>query len=316
MAMAVTRTNIVEDSSARSRFIEGVKRLKREVLDPQQGVSTYDAFVVWHHQTMHIQTPPGQDERNAAHGGPVFLPWHRYMLIAFERQIQRVLDDPTFGLPYWAWNQDGDRPPAQQRTAPIFAADCMGGNGSPTQGRVVTTGPFAFRAGDPQSWRVRIAGTSGADWTLEDRGLRRRLGVDVPTLPTSAEARAAVALAVYDSPDWAFGPTDSFRNICEGWKGPGLHNQVHRFIGMDMGASTSPNDPIFYLNHCNVDRMWAAWQRRNPTASYRPSAGASADLEGHRMNDRLRSVFRNPPRISGMLDVSPVYSYDRFDDLL
>lgn len=27
-----------------------------------------------------------------------------------------------------------------------------------------------------------------------------------------------------------------------------------------MGPGTSPNDPIFYLNHCNVDRIWAKWQ--------------------------------------------------------
>ena len=26
-----------------------------------------------------------------------------------------------------------------------------------------------------------------------------------------------------------------------------------------MAPATSPNDPVFYLNHCNVDRIWEAW---------------------------------------------------------
>jgi tyrosinase len=39
-----------------------------------------------------------------------------------------------------------------------------------------------------------------------------------------------------------------------------MHNRVHICIGGDMGSSTSPNnDPVFYLNHCNVDRIWAVW---------------------------------------------------------
>src|SRR5829696_1697483 len=38
-----------------------------------------------------------------------------------------------------------------------------------------------------------------------------------------------------------------------------MHNQVHVWIGGDMGPATSPNDPVFYLNHCNVDRIWEAW---------------------------------------------------------
>jgi len=27
-----------------------------------------------------------------------------------------------------------------------------------------------------------------------------------------------------------------------------------------MGPGTSPNDPIFFLHHCNIDRIWAGWQ--------------------------------------------------------
>jgi tyrosinase len=37
----------------------------------------------------------------------------------------------------------------------------------------------------------------------------------------------------------------------------GLHNQIHVFIFGHMILQTSPNDLIFFLNHYNVDRIWA-----------------------------------------------------------
>lgn len=32
-----------------------------------------------------------------------------------------------------------------------------------------------------------------------------------------------------------------------------------------MGPATSPNEPLFFLHHANVDRAWAKWQGRNET---------------------------------------------------
>jgi tyrosinase len=38
------------------------------------------------------------------------------------------------------------------------------------------------------------------------------------------------------------------------------HNPVHNLIGGAMGAVTiSPRDPIFWVHHGNIDRLWAAW---------------------------------------------------------
>jgi tyrosinase len=62
-----------------------------------QPLSTYDLFVLWHYVTMMMPTPSGAG-RNAAHQGPVFLPWHRLMLMLLEANIARVLGRPTFGL--------------------------------------------------------------------------------------------------------------------------------------------------------------------------------------------------------------------------
>lgn len=47
-------------------------------------------------------------------------------------------------------------------------------------------------------------------------------------------------------------------------EGPGLleqnpHNLVHAHIGGDMGAYQSPLDPLFWIHHCNIDRLWEVW---------------------------------------------------------
>jgi tyrosinase len=40
------------------------------------------------------------------------------------------------------------------------------------------------------------------------------------------------------------------------------HGAVHTAIGTALGMGSVPwaaNDPIFWLHHCNIDRMWASW---------------------------------------------------------
>jgi tyrosinase len=39
------------------------------------------------------------------------------------------------------------------------------------------------------------------------------------------------------------------------------HNPVHNLIGGEMANMTSPRDPIFFLHHGNIDRLWNAWVR-------------------------------------------------------
>ena len=76
-----------------------------------------------------------------------------------------------------------------------------------------------------------------------------------------------------------------------------------------MSPSTSPNDPVFYLNHCNVDRIWEAWMQTHG-CTYLPPASAPAALRGHRLNDRLSSFISAPTTPAQMLDVSSFYTYD------
>lgn len=315
--MAGVRRNIATDSAARKAYSDGVRLLKQEHLGPSTAdlgiagptlpVSTYDLFVAWHHIAMNRFTPPTQGDRNAAHRGPVFLPWHRFMLLLLEAHLQRVLDDEEFGLPYWDWAADGDLPPAAQDGAPVWGEDAMGGDGNP-----VTTGPFAFDAADPASWRVRIAADVNGRLVQRDRGLRRRLGSGGAVLPTTAEVTAALALATYDTAPWTTASA-GFRNRVEGWRPPHpdshLHNRVHVWVGGDMGPSSSPNDPVFYLNHANEDRIWEGWMRRHGR-SYLPGPGEPATLLGHRLDDEMFALLSEPLTPRQVLDVAALSSYD------
>jgi len=319
--MAAVRRNILSNPAVRDQFIQGVKLLKQEpsgsttaqlnIPGPSRPVSTYDLFVVWHHVAMMRLTPLGNSAgRNAAHRGPVFTAWHRVMLLLLEQNLQRALGDANFGLPYWDWAADGNLTAAQQRTAPIWGPNVMGGQGNP-----VLTGPFAFVAADPNSWRVRIAANAFGTLSQVNRGLRRAFAASgVTTLPRTQHVTNALALTPYDAPQWNVSSA-GFRNRLEGWSfegtvpTPWLHNRVHVWIGGDMAPSTSPNDPVFYLNHCNVDRQWEGWMQRHGQV-YLPDATAGAALAGHRINDPIASPLGASATPGQVLDMSAVYTYD------
>lgn len=308
------RRNILTDTTVRDAYVRGVGLLKAEQLGPttaQFGIpgpsrklSTYDLFVVWHHLAMMTMTPPGQSDRNAAHSGPAFLPWHRLMLLLLELQFQRLLGDDNFGLPYWDWAADGDLPASQQTSAALWGPQVLGGSGTP-----VPNGPFTAN-----QFRVRIESDAFGRLRTTDRGLSRQLGADPASasLPTTSQIRTALGMSPYDASPWNRSST-GFRNRLEGWgssTGPRLHNRVHVFVGGDMGPATSPNDPVFYLNHCNVDRIWEAWLTRRGR-TYLPPASASNDLNRHRLDDALFSVLINQVVTpANLLDVSGFYTYD------
>jgi tyrosinase len=334
--VAVVRRNVLADADARSAYIRGVKLLKHEntslttvqfgIPGAANPVRTYDLFVIWHVFTMGTAVPPGGDPnlRNAAHRGPVFLPWHRIMLAWLEIHLQRVLGDASFGLPYWDWALDGTPPFPGGVANPAGSAlwqntpDGLGGQGTP----IPSGGALAFDPNDAASFRVRLSGTSGGGLQqVPDRGLNRAFGqaepFGSPTLPTVVDVLEAFNtllephLATYDAAPYDR-TSSGFRNRLEGFLGPGLHNQVHRWVGGDMGPASSPNDPVFFLHHCNVDRIWEGWMHANGR-QYQPDQNAPLALLGHRIDDPLVSPFDpggTPATPRMLLDVQNTYTYD------
>lgn len=67
----------------------------------------------------------------------------------------------------------------------------------------------------------------------------------------------ALSLTPFGSTVWNFerGRTNAFEPLIESRP----HNPVHNIIAGVMRTMESPLDPIFYLHHTNIDRLWHAW---------------------------------------------------------
>jgi len=260
----------------------------------EQQLSPYDLFVFWHVLAMSMHFAVG----NAAHSGPIFLPWHRMYLLRLEEMCRHALDDSDFGLPYWDWATDGDLPPQDQWRTDLWSASYLGeARGSVRSGKLAKMQVRLFQ--DPQT---RVL------WSVEPRGIIRNAGQSslAPTLPRNEDVKAAIGQTIYDQPPWnenAIG----HRNILEGWmQGPQLHNRVHVWIGGDMGPGSSPNDPAFFLNHCNVDRIWEEWMGRQGRI-YEPQSNHGP--QGHRIDSQMVAFIGDAMTPQQVLNPSQWYAY-------
>jgi tyrosinase len=276
----------------------------------------YDEYVHWHHHVMAPSVLPWEPNdasyRNGAHRGPAFLPWHREFLMQVEADLRSI--DPLAFVPYWDWTADAAL--ENPASSPLWAPDFMGGDGLESDEWRVQDGPFAYAAGD---WDIPPYPDDG----LPGRGLKRQFGRLLPTLPTAEDLALARGEVFYDTPNYDQTPfTVGFRNRIEGWvtvRGDGrvkttgsqLHNRVHLWIGGNMAPMTSPNDPVFFLHHCFVDKVWADWQAEqkanNPEGAphYAPLRDGPP---GHNIDDPIRPWIRT---VREVLDIMALgYGYE------
>ena len=165
------------------------------------------------------------DTSDEAHGLDGFLPWHRAYLLDLERALQSI--DPSVTLPYWRF----DRPAPK-----LFGPSFIGAPGSGGQVRLSPTNPLALWVTDgvPGIDRTPLfaVATSGAD------------GPNGAVLAEEALVSAAVPYA---------------RLRSAGELNP--HGRAHvSFEGSISAIGSAARDPLFFLLHCNVDRLWAKWQ--------------------------------------------------------
>ncbi|KUL24400.1 tyrosinase family protein [Actinoplanes awajinensis] len=258
----------------KAAFVAAVKRLKAQTTG-----RNYDWFV-----TTHMTYFAGVNGIRYAHQAPSFLPWHRQYLIEFERALQ--VYDPSVSVPYWDWTVD------RSTSGAPFTADLLGGNGSGGNGPV-TTGPFAGAT----NWRINVGSTTATS-------LRRAMGTN--TLPTAAQVTSVLGVSAYDAAPWNSSATGGMRNRMEGWTTPNLHNTVHVWVGGHMGQQDSPNDPAFWLHHCNIDRLWSQWQTRwgFDAAHYVPASGTAGVVD---LNEPLQPWPTVTP--ASVLQHSSIYTY-------
>lgn len=87
------------------------------------------------------------------------------------------------------------------------------------------------------------------------------------------------------------------------------HNSVHGFVGGVMGGFQSPRDPIFWMHHNMIERVWWDWNGVRGNANTNDPAWANFSLGGMFV-DRTGAVINNIT--VGLLNLAPLLSY-RFD---
>ncbi len=227
--------------------------------------SVYDASFSAYDYFANLHWDASKDHMSNAHHSPGFMTWHREFLLRFENELRISTNNPDYMLPYWDWT-------STEAFNKIFNANAFGGNGLPTDGWIVQNGKFGKIADD---FHVNVYPASIPD-TTPSIYIKRHFAwlPGVNTLPTASEVQTMMTKPVYDVAPWGYysDTAVSFRNYLEGyWNGPntdpnmamvgdGMHGRVHIFVGNNMVADASPNDPVFFLHHANVDRLWAMWQ--------------------------------------------------------
>lgn len=186
--------------------------------------------------------PPGAPWNGCQHQSWFFLPWHRMYLYYFERIVRaavRSFDGPAdFAIPYWNYEQ-----PFPNNTLPQPFREPTLPDGTPN--------PLFL---PPPNRAAGIANGGGLP-------------------PQGTSSSAAMAMTSYTPPPApGFGggirPPEQFAGSTGGLEQT-PHNVIHVMVGgapsgaCQGGFMVDPRcaalDPIFWLHHANVDRLWSRW---------------------------------------------------------
>jgi tyrosinase len=195
------------------------------------------------------------------HGSWYFAPWHRGYLLSIEAQLRLDIiaqgGPADWALPYWDYFGDngkqfvmppalGDRMMPDNTTPnPLYITMRYGPNGD---SNIFVPTPASK---DPNE----LPGGLVTDTSLNDTVYSY---VGSQTLPGFGGFASGFSHSGNDHGDLESNP----------------HDLVHYYVGgpSTYGLMGDPNtaalDPVFYLHHCNIDRMWASWNaagNQNPT---------------------------------------------------
>nr|ADY18409.1 chloroplast polyphenol oxidase precursor [Solanum melongena] len=185
------------------------------------------------------------------HQSWLFFPFHRWYLYFYERMLGKLIDDPTFALPYWNWDL-----PKGMRLPPMFDRE-----GSPLYDE--------RRNPQVRNGTVMDLGSFGDQvQTTELQLMSNNLTLMYRHMVTNASCPL-----LFFGGRYVLGSTQGVQGTIE--KIP--HTPVHIWVGTkkdsilpngkksygeDMGNFYSAAlDPVFYCHHSNVDRMWNEWKQ-------------------------------------------------------
>ncbi|PVF95429.1 Di-copper centre-containing protein [Serendipita vermifera] len=233
------------------------------------------------------------------HSSILFPPWHRPYLALFEQTLAKHVADianeyqgdqkqkyvnaaQRFRTPYWDWAANADLPGFISTQSQVTVNSPTGQRTLPNPLFSYTFHPLYSNFGDGlpdeatwESWQstlrwptARNASGHSNPTALESNLQNNRLTIRDRTYNLLSQATTYEAF----SNDGYLGPrTDpKFFDSLES-----IHNSIHGLTGSSghMGyVDYAAFDPVFWLHHCNVDRLLTIWQALNPKAWVVPRA--------------------------------------------
>ncbi|TFK23843.1 Di-copper centre-containing protein [Coprinopsis marcescibilis] len=199
-----------------------------------------------------------------------FLPWHRNYLRIYEQTLRESC--LYFGpLPYWNQAIDADNAAVPIINSPVFHPILgFGGDGAPGTYTLPTdphpTDPVLSSRIIPELYKGCVVDGPFANTVLHvgpgylstNHCVARGINEDLRPFVTTAAVNVVLAQPTFET----------FRNELDGTTVFPLppnskpHDAGHALIGGHMtNFYTSPGEPLFYLHHGNVDRIWWLWQK-------------------------------------------------------
>ena len=225
-------------SGDQQKFLNAVKALKTRPSSLGRA-NRYEDFVFMH-----------WGDQSLAHKTPMFFPWHRRFIQDFENALRQI--DSSITLPYWDTGLDSQRP----ESSPIFNDDAFGGSGDPSNGYCITKGTFA-------GWNATFR---------EPHCVKRRFQLR-PWAPPEDIGRY-----ILNDRDCNFilSQLNYLDNAFRAHIEDNVHSYIHIQVGGDISPRESgdfkdmrsPNDPLFFVHHANVDRYYYLWQMEHPNSPY------------------------------------------------
>jgi len=211
------------------------------------------------------------------HGGTDFLTWHRLYLVNFERALEPYLikyGHPDLGVPYWDWTASlkiptlfDDLPSHTMLDVAKYYQEW--GNFTGGTQEISGNGSFIMRREDGNM----------VDWT--DKLSKWSTECPVNGLHTNSEFLPGEKHHFRDNitslhKDVENAKQDDIGNFAKEMSP--LHGKIHRKMKCTMSElSTASYDPLFWLHHAFVDKIFADWQ--DSPENYDERAKLSRTLE-------------------------------------
>ena len=184
----------------------------------------------------------------------MFFPWHRVFIRILEQDIQSIMGNTAFGLPYFSWGTNANN--WNLPSSGILTSTLFGTSG-------ISNPNFCVKNGVASSW---IATDGSCLRRLFDGNSISATNVNLYTeswlLSTlSADPSTGRAYTSFNafSQQIDYYPHGSFHVAI------GYYDSSNTYYGHMTDATVSPNDPVFYLHHGNMDRYYKYWQKLNPS---------------------------------------------------